>query len=272
MPHQQISDGTTLIGVATSTSQYVETTQSIVNIRRRPGDARPLWQAATKGYEARQAIVETFLDSGHDFLLFVDGDMLIPPDALERLRGHGLACVSGLYYRRRWHPSMAPIWYEDDPAFQWPMMHFRGVPDREGGLVRLGATGFGCWLIHRSVFEAVAPLLRGEDFIIEDDMDVWPYDLKRVLAGREKLRVLRGTKDVVGSDIRLSFFIRQAGFTIWGDPSVECGHMVDYPLRPADWAAYGAVWHEDFAAAVTRDIAQRRAARQVGFSTAVAVE
>lgn len=267
MTHQHITKplehaanltGSAFIGVATSATQYVETTQSIANIRRRPGDVGPVWQAATKGYEARQTIVEKFLDSPHAWLLFVDGDMTLPPDALERLRGHGLPCVSGLYYRRRWHPTMAPIWYEDDPEFRWPLMFFRGVP-QPGRLYRLGATGYGCWLIHRSVFEALAPLLKGEDFIIEDDMDVWPYDLEKVLAGDEQLRPLRGTKDVVGSDIRLSFFIRQAGFTIWGDPAVECGHFVDYPLRPQDWAAYGNDWHADFAETVTRDIEARRA-------------
>ena len=40
----------------------------------------------------------------------------------------------------------------------------------------------------------------------------------------------------MGSDIRFPFFARQAGFTLWGDPDVRCGHMLNYPLSPDDYS------------------------------------
>jgi glycosyltransferase involved in cell wall biosynthesis len=239
--------GTAYVGVATSDT--VTTFRSLISverIERRPGDSQVWWGAFTKGVESREHHVREFLGGGHDYILFLDGDMWYPPDALERLRSHGLPCVTGLYYRRTLDPHAVPIWYEDDPTFQWPMMPFRGTP-HPGRLYRLGGTGFGCWLIHREVFETVAPLLKGEYYVHEDDMDVWPYDLTKVLAGEEQLRPLRGVKTRVGADLRLSFFIRQAGYTIWGDPNVSCGHFTTIPIGHEHWANLSAAVRNDFA-------------------------
>jgi hypothetical protein len=203
-------------------------------MRRRPGDGPPVILTPTKGYEGRQQHIENFLASDHDLILMLDLDMQHPPDLLERLRSHGVEFVSGLYMKRTYAP-VQHIWFEEDTGFNWPMQPMTRQPE-SGRLVRLGATGWGSALIHRSVFEGVAPLLKGEPFVIEDDMDVWPYDLEAVLRGEEALRPLRGTKaDVIGSDIRFCFFARQAGFTIWGDPDARSGHYINYPLTPADF-------------------------------------
>ncbi len=256
-------DGTVMTGVATSDIQSVSATASICSIQRRPGDSNPIFKIATKGAEAREKLIKQFLASSHDFILLLDGDMLFPPDVLERLRSHGLPCVSGHYVRRTHQPMIIPIWYEDDAEFRWPMMPFR-ESIQSGRLYRLGATGFGIWLIHRSVFEAVEPLLKGEAFVWQDDMDTWPYDLAEVLAGREQLRVLRGTRDQVGGDVRLSFFIRQAGFTLWGDPDAKCGHYLLYPLSNDDWMAFDAEYREAWGRGAEYDIEGQRATHEEG--------
>ena len=105
--------------------------------------------------------------------------------------------------------------------------------------------------------EAVKPLLKGECFVLEDDMDIWPYDTGAVLDSIRKLRslydenaamikatnlgigldaitepletleneirILRGTKEPLGSDIRFPFLAKQAGFTLYGDPAHRIG-------------------------------------------------
>jgi len=250
-------EGSAYIGVATSDLVVGQAQRSVQAMARRPGDAEPEYGEFTKGAEAREYFARQFLRSGHDWLLYLDGDMLIPPHLLERLRCHGLPCVSG-YYVRRTFDLVLPIWYEDDPEFRWPMMPFRGTP-QSGRLYRLGATGFGCWLIHRSVFEAVEPMLYGEAFVWQDDMDVWPYDLAALWAGRDKLRLLRGTKDQVGADLRLSFFIRQAGFAIWGDPDADCGHYVHYPLGRNDWEGLPLDFRAAFARGTEYELEEIRA-------------
>lgn len=248
--------GTAYIGVAAAEFGVTEAHNAVEALLLRPGDDPPSWQVATKGWEARQAHVERFLSSRHDWLLLLDSDMDTPTDLLERLRSHGLPCVTGHYLRRGWKP-MKPIWYEDDPEFRWPMMPFRLTPE-SGRLYRLGATGSGCWLIHREVIEAVEPLLKGEPFFCEDAMTWWPYDIEAVASGREKLRVLRGSKERVGSDVRLSFFIRQAGYAIWGDPDAACGHYVQYPLTLRDWQLISAKDRRGFELGYESDIERLR--------------
>lgn len=252
-------EGTAYIGVAAGEFGVTEAHNSIEALELRPGDQFPLWQIATKGWEARQMHVERFLDSEHDWLLLLDGDMALPVELLERLRSHGLPCVSGHYMRRGFSP-MKPIWYEDDPEFRWPMMPFRETP-QTGQLYRLGATGSGCWLIHREVLEAVEPTLKGEEFFCDDPMTWWPYDIEAVASGREKLRVLRGSKDRVGSDMRLSFFIRAAGYTIWGDPDAACGHYVQYPVSLRDWHLIDPAWRKGFERGTEHDMEMLRDAR-----------
>lgn len=225
--------GTAYIGVAASEIGVTEAHISIYEMVRRTGDSMVQFLVATKGWEARQQHTERFLSSSHDWLMLLDGDMGIPSMLLERLRSHGLPCVSGHYQRRGFNP-IKPIWFEDDPEFRWPMMPFRLTPE-SGRLYRLGATGSGAWLIHREVIEAVRPLLKGEPFFCDDPMTWWPYDIEAVNAGTEKLRILRGRKDRIGSDLRLSFFIRTAGYTVWGDPDAACGHFVQYPLSLKDY-------------------------------------
>ena len=254
--------GTCYIGVVGPESENGVCRDSIHNIGRRNGDEGPYFIRATKGYEARQEHVKQFLSSSHSFILFLDHDQIFPSDTLERLRSHGLPYVSGYYMRRRFDP-IAPVWFKYGPNGVWPMEPMTEDPPR-GKLIKLGASGWGCVLVHRDVITAVRDILKGEQEVLEDDMDIWPYDLGRVLSAlkglqalvQEKpdmrtvwpaleqhtavltgeIRPLRGTKDPVGSDIRFPFFARQAGFTLWGDPDVRCGHMLNYPLSPDDYS------------------------------------
>jgi hypothetical protein len=223
---------TCYIGIVGGEIDYAECRDSIQALTTRAGDEMKFVRA-TKGYEARQLHLNAFMDSGHDYLFLMDHDQIFPADALERLRSHNLPYVSGYYLRRRFSPIL-PVWYEYGVTNTFPMRPWTSEPAR-GKLHKLGASGWGCMLVHRQVIEAVKPLLKGEPEIIEDDMDVWPYDLAAVLRGEEQIRPLRAKKDVVGSDLRFPFFAREAGFTLYGDPDVRCGHITHYALSPDDF-------------------------------------
>jgi hypothetical protein len=220
---------------------------------KRTGDSLAMTYA-TKGYEARQQHINKFMDDPRfDYIFLMDADMIFPENTLERLRGHNLPFVSGLYMRRRYAP-IAPIWFESMPAgtanFKWWTGKIE--PDT---LYPIGASGWGCMLIHRSVIEAVRPMLKGEAEVIEDDMDIFPYNLARItdaLRGienafdiatahdwvkvlRQEIRPLRVMKGTVGSDVRFPFFAKLAGYQLIGDSGAPCGHMLNYPLSPSDY-------------------------------------
>ena len=188
-------------------------------------------------------------------MLILDGDMIFPKDTLEKLRSRDLPFLSGTYLRRTYAPP-APVWFEDGNTFPYRPWT---KPFEEGKLYKVGASGWGCIYIKREVVEAVKPFLKGEQFVLEDDMDVYPYDLARVMLAidtlenlsskdvpakaladyvrilREEIRPLRGVKDMIGSDLRFPFFAKLAGYDLYLDTSVLCGHMLNYKLQPTDF-------------------------------------
>lgn len=277
-------EGTVYTGVVGPESDYSEAWRSIVGMVRRSGDSQPNFYTGTKGYELRQLHVNKFLESGHDFLLMLDHDMIFAKDTLERLRSHKLPYVSGLYMRRQYAP-IAPIWFEDNPDGEWPAAPFTVDPEL-GRLHKIGASGWGCILVHREVILAVRAMLKGEWEIIEDDMDLWPYDIRKVLDAvkwvkaisrrpltpaigpylqkyadilAEELRPLRGTKDTIGSDIRFPFFAKQAGYQLWGDPDVRPGHILYYPLTPEDYSSTSDEYKAEMIQNNSRKVAEARA-------------
>jgi len=227
-------DGTCYIGAVGGEIEPCNAVLSIAQLKRRDGDSEVNVSMQTKGYVGSEWHVQRFLtETKHDFIFLMDMDMQFAPLTLEALRKHGRAFVSGFYTRREL-PTF-PVWYEEQPLEMWPQTPVLRVPE-VGRLHRIGGTGWGCALIHRRVFEAVGKLLKGQGFVREDPMAVYPFDLEAVLRGEEKLRPLTGDWDVVGSDVRFCWFARKAGFTIWGDPDVRAGHIVNTPIGYAEFA------------------------------------
>ncbi|MBU2249088.1 MAG: hypothetical protein KKD77_20240 [Gammaproteobacteria bacterium] len=253
-------NGTIYVGIAEGDIEYAAARDSIHGLILRPGDSSLNWTRATKGYEARQEHLNRFLDTKHDFAALLDGDMVFDPATLERLRRHELPFVSGLYMRRSTKP-VAPVWYKPYSGF-WPIEPWTD-PVKEGALYRLGASGWGCVLVHREVVLAVRDLLKGEWEVLEDDMDIWPYDLREIMRAihgirslvdeqpasstcypalrehletlEKQIRPLRCDREIIGSDIRFAWFANQAGFPLWGDPDVRPGHIIQYPLSATDY-------------------------------------
>lgn len=119
-------------------------------------------------YRARNEIAAAFLATGHDYLFFVDADMGIPRNAIERLLAVAHAderpIVAGLCFAQR-----DVAFFEDTYATDFdvvPTVQLWNVDD-EGDVVSFGivadyprdtvcqidATGGACVLIHRGVFD-----------------------------------------------------------------------------------------------------------------------
>ena len=257
---QNTYTGSVYSGVVGPDAEYGQCRDSIEAIARRLADSALVYTRATKGYEARQWHINNFIDNTkHDFIFLMDSDMTFPRDALERLRGHGMPYVSGFYMRRN-AELLAPVWYRPFTGI-FPMEPWAG-DIQQGKLYKIGASGWGCILVHRAVILGVRALLKGEWEVLEDDMDIYPYDLEKITHAingmqqlidsdimskvafqayidylREEIRPLRCDREVVGSDIRFPFFALQAGFQLYGDPVVACGHVVNLPLTLAHYNA-----------------------------------
>ena len=289
--------GTCYIGVVGPSTEIGICRDSIEAIARRPGDTGPHAIRATKGYDARDGHLNNFYyRTKHDFCLMLDHDMTYQRNTLERLRQYKRPYMTGLYMRRTYAPVYS-VWYQ--PGDEWPLQPFVEVPDQTK-LYELGASGWGCILVHRDVLTAMLPILKGEPWIIEDDMDVWPYDLPGVmgtLAGLRELvdtkakvpvlrpalsritetleaeiRPLRGSKSPVGSDLRFPWYARAAGFPLMGDPGVRCGHVTEYPVSPDDFDNTPAEKITEIQAKIMESLARERQAIADGLAKLGEVE
>lgn len=96
---------------------------------------------------ARQVICDLALKDGATHLLFVDSDIITPPDLAQRLMRHAKPVVSALYYARTdpWNPVAAE--HPVPGGFEAISHEVAAQP----GLMRVWCVGFGACLIHADV-------------------------------------------------------------------------------------------------------------------------
>ena len=125
--------------------------------------------------------------------------------------------VTGLYFGRG--EKKYPIIFEPTPLGTWPMTRYFSYP--QNALFEVGATGHGCLLIHRSVFEKMER----------------PWSQLGPFEGM----------DVVGSDVRLCAKARrEAGIKIWCDSTIKCGHLTPSPITEEDWIKDQDIFKEEW--------------------------
>lgn len=157
---------------------------------------------------ARNRIGAHALSGGYDYLLFVDADVMPPPDALANLLEHDADVCTGWYVNRHAadgrRTCLAGLekpwkWYDADDL----------RAKRESGVytLRVNGGGLGCCLVRTSVFDA----LKFPWFVWED------------------VRFDRDTGEVSSRGEDVGFFVKleQAGIPVYADTRVECGHIGD---------------------------------------------
>lgn len=146
------------------------------------------------------------MDEEAEWFFWMDDDMLIPPGTFQKLMDHaktGKNIVSATYFSR----SHAVLTGEGDyPICAFDMVDaetnkpFAPPPLEPRGLKETQVVGFGCLLMHRSVFEDVWKLSKGVPF---------------------------RTEGFLTEDVYFLSFARKAGHSVWLDTSIVCGHLKD---------------------------------------------
>ena len=154
-------------------------------------------------YNARNTIAKEAVKEGYDYIMWLDSDMVFPPDVIPKLMediDKGYDMVSGLYFERK--GSARPVVFDE---IVWNVL--------EGGDVEAGASffldypketlfpcdgfGFGCVLVSVDLINRV-----GEKFSL-------PF---QPLLG-------------LGEDLAFCWRAKQVGAKIACDSRIKCGHI-----------------------------------------------
>lgn len=175
------------------------------NVHFRVGPDNPDIHKNEKVLEQYQFARQMALDGGYDALMCVESDIILPPDALQKLTALETDIAYGLYVfrhgRRQWSAytflkSTKGVSLSDDPE---------AAKARWGTVMEVAGVGQGCTLIHRRVLERI-------------EFRLWP-----------------GTPWTVAPDWMLAYDAQQLGFRQVCDLSLVCGHMLKKPYPAIIW-------------------------------------
>lgn len=155
-------------------------------------------------HDARNKIVNEAQKLGASYLMFIDADMVFPPDGVNRLVEQDKDIIGGLYYRRQ-PPHLPTINQVDGDRLIVPRKFPKDKPFEVFAL----ATGF--MLINMKVFEKIKP----------------PWFYFGNFHGRS-----------MGEDVYFCRKAHDAGFKIWCDPTIPLGHVGDYYYDYRDYENY----------------------------------
>jgi hypothetical protein len=146
----------------------------------------------------RNKLAKMAVETGSEWLLFIDDDHVFHPDLLHRLLAHNVDIVGSLYLQRML--PFAPVAYSQKTEDErYIPLNLAEMP--EDGLVEVAAIGTGGMLIRSEVFHALE----------------YPY-----------FEHGRASEDLIFCDRA-----REAGFTIHCDLGSRLGHMTPTAIWPS---------------------------------------
>lgn len=151
----------------------------------------------------RDSVASLAIAEGFSHILYLDADMVWPTDVLTRmLAHHDQGIVGGLYVMR--HAPFAPVALRDGKAPEGSAVlqyQHAGEALTATELVPVDVLGMGCTLVPVSVFDAI-----GERpwFDYANDDAGWP---------------------IVTEDVPFCRKAQAAGYRVWLDPAISCGHV-----------------------------------------------
>ena len=190
----------TLIAVPCMDMVYVDFMRAFVEMENPEGTAFSIVKN-TLIYNARNLIARKAVAEGFDRVMWLDSDVIVKPDTLVRLSEDmdtGRDFVTGVYYQRKW-PTKPVVyselwWNVNEGEATAGQTHAEQIQD---GLFEVAGAGFGCCMTSARM--------------LKDLVD----------------RVGAPFTPLIGVSEDLSFCLRarEAGYKLWCDGRIKCGHI-----------------------------------------------
>jgi len=168
--------------------------------------------------DARNVLADTFLKSPTEWMFWMDSDMVFDPDTIVKLFNVAEAkkakMVTGIYYQRK-GMNYPCLWSRGDELEGRDEKTGLGSPKSSTNKYvgtfafphkdkkepfKVHAAGFGCVLVHRSVFEVLP---------------------------RPWFKFIKGT---CSEDFYFFVNAHEMGFELWAEPTINLGHIGDAPV------------------------------------------
>lgn len=169
--------------------------------------------------QARNFLVDRFLASDREWFLSVDTDVILPECVVSRLLTRGQPLISALIYVNAKPPFPQVYRRIADFGFGGFGVYLVYQDFEPGELVEADATGAGCLLVHRDVFEAIPKRKPFRWFQHEQ----------------------RG-EDLFGEDVVFCERAKLAGFQLYIDTAVKAGHIKPHIILRAYTARGRSAW------------------------------
>lgn len=157
---------------------------------------------------ARNQIVDAFLGSGADKLVFVDADVSWPAGSLIKLASHDVDCVAGVYRHKREQETYPLVWPDESGTVE-----LRAV----NGLLEARFVPAGFWCLTRAAFEQFRGF-HGERPYQHEGNEGYAWFSNPYRPGI-----------MWGEDSLFCEEYREAGGTVWVDPELTLTHTGGSP-------------------------------------------
>lgn len=164
---------------------------------------------------ARNRIAADALNSHYDYVLMVDNDIELPPDALRNLLEHQQAVVLGYYLNRYERGGNRLTTLYKAAKVGWEMYDTAELAELRtigAHLVKVKGGGLGCALIDPKLFE-----------MLEFPWFEWT-DISRDVLDAEDAYSCHDAFQSGGEDINFCNAVRNIGVPVYADTRVACGH------------------------------------------------
>jgi hypothetical protein len=164
---------------------------------------------------ARNRIFRKAQKEGADYLLFVDSDMVFPPDSLQKLIDLNADVATGVYFKRQ--APHRPNVYHWTGKTTGVHKNYVDIPKEP---FKVDSTGGGFLLISKRV------------------LDEWTKE-RYQKHGRPFTRILADDgetgADHYGEDTSFCLRCKELGYEIWADPTIKLGHKGSVTIGAGHW-------------------------------------